>query len=266
MTESERSESYVSGTAELAIEGHRLKVEMTVPTGRTRPSQLLPLFNSVADAVAAVAASTYEDAGQKISCTKGCGACCRQLVPISGIEARRIRDLVNDMPEPRQSQIRARFAEARVRLGEAGILERLLDPSKIAPQTGTEFGIEYLGYGVPCPFLEDESCSIHEDRPTPCREYLVVSAPEHCAKPSRDTVRCVKMPVEVSTVIMRWDSPGSAYMMSWVPLTLALDWADAHPDETPPRPGPELVAEFFSRLSGKKLEAGTASARDAQEL
>jgi Fe-S-cluster containining protein len=38
---------------------------------------------------------------------------------------------------------------------------------------------------MPCPFLEDESCSIHPDRPLVCREYLVTSPAELCAGPRR---------------------------------------------------------------------------------
>ncbi|HEY5241787.1 MAG TPA: YkgJ family cysteine cluster protein [Polyangiaceae bacterium] len=33
------------------------------------------------------------------------------------------------------------------------------------------------GETVSCPFLEEESCSIHPDRPPICREYLVTSSP-----------------------------------------------------------------------------------------
>ena len=38
-------------------------------------------------------------------------------------------------------------------------------------------GREYFQLGIPCPFLEEESCSIYHDRPITCREYLVTSPP-----------------------------------------------------------------------------------------
>jgi hypothetical protein len=37
---------------------------------------------------------------------------------------------------------------------------------------------------------------------------------------------------------------------AWVTLSLAPEWADAHRDEPPPRPGPELLREMFDRLTG----------------
>jgi hypothetical protein len=37
----------------------------------------------------------------------------------------------------------------------------------------------------------------------------------------------------------------------WVPLILALEWADAHAHEPKPRPGHEVLREFFDCLTGK---------------
>ena len=52
------------------------------------------------------------EAGKAISCHKGCGACCRQLVPISRTEGERLVTLVDAMPEPRRAAVLARFADA----------------------------------------------------------------------------------------------------------------------------------------------------------
>ena len=48
--------------------------------------------------------------------------------------------------------------------------------------------------GVPCPFLEDESCSIHPERPLVCREYLVTSPAALCAGPTQEGVTPVAVP------------------------------------------------------------------------
>ena len=47
-----------------------------------------------------------------------CGACCRQLVPISALEARELVRLVDRMPEPRRSVLRQRFNDALRRLAD----------------------------------------------------------------------------------------------------------------------------------------------------
>src|SRR5262249_50959750 len=148
--------------------------------------------------------------------------------------ARDIRRIVAELPEPRRSEVTARFAAARQRLAESGMLERLERRDEWAEGASREVGLEYFRLGIACPFLEEESCSIHPERPVACREYLVTSPAEECARPSPEGVRMVKMPMKVWTALARFDPvPAGARMIRWVPLILALDWADAHPDEPP---------------------------------
>ncbi|MBM3148416.1 MAG: YkgJ family cysteine cluster protein, partial [Chloroflexi bacterium] len=167
------------------------------------------------------------------------------------VEAHQLRELVNDMPEPRRSEIRARFGTERLRLPKSGLLEKLLVPERLKPEERTLFALDYFIQGIACPFLEEESCSIYNDRPIPCREYLVVSPAENCAKPSPDAVKCLKIPAEVSRAVRCFNpeqSPGR-----WVTLILALAWASAHPDKLLLRLGTELVHELLSRLVGKEI-------------
>jgi Fe-S-cluster containining protein len=247
----------VHASAELTVQGYQVRIEMDVPTAPKRPIHLLPLFQSVANALVEVGVSLAEADGHTVSCTKGCGACCRQLVPISPCEARRIRELVDELPEPRRSEIRARFSAARARLEPSGLTERLRDPARIG-RTADALALEYLRQGIACPFLEEESCSIHVDRPLACREYLVTSPAKHCEQPTAATVRCVTMPIEASRAVMQMEPTSESYGAPWVTLTLALDWAEAHPDQAPEKPGPELVREFFSHLSEAPLTPETA--------
>lgn len=238
----------------LAVGGWKLQTSINVPTGPIQARQLIPLAQVLASRVADAVAEQSRQQGQPISCQKGCGACCRQLVPIAQSEARAIRELVKALPEPRRSQIRARFAEARRRLEQAGMFDDLLDHVRVADGALQALGLRYFELGIPCPFLEDESCSIHPDRPVSCREYLVTSPAENCAHPSPETVHCLEMPLKVWAALAQMDgrSQGSR-LQHWVPLSVAPEWAETHPDEPPPRPGPELVGEFVQHLTGKSV-------------
>jgi Fe-S-cluster containining protein len=227
----------------------RIQGEIQVTTGPTTPADLLPLLRSLADAIVGSAAQAAQAQGQTISCKKGCGACCRQLVPLPPTEARRIRDLVKELPQPRRSEIEARFADARSRLQQAGLLEDLLDLGRVGKERRREFALEYFRQGIPCPFLEEESCSIHPDRPLVCREYLVTSFAEHCARPTAETVRCVPLPVRASNALARLDNDQPAEPERLVPLVLAPEWADTHAADGTGRPGPELLRDFFGHLS-----------------
>jgi Fe-S-cluster containining protein len=241
-----------SVTAEigLTIGGEPVRLQITVPTGSVGPLELLPVFRGVTEVVVGIGVRKVEAEGRAISCQKGCGACCRQLVPVSETEARLLTQLVEAMPEPRRSEVRSRFAQAVRRLDEADLLRRLRDPAPIPPSELRSIGLEYFALGVPCPFLEDEACSIHPDRPLACREYLVTSPAEECARPTADTVRRVPLPARVAGAARAVDRDPAAGGAGWVALTLAPEWAAAHPEPPASRPGPDLLMEFFKHLAG----------------
>src|SRR5262245_12443640 len=99
-------ESTPSGSATVkfaaTLGGCEIKMSVTVPAGPTRLDDLVPLLQILSDNVVAAAEHDAERQGVCISCRKGCGACCRQLVPISPVEARHVARLVSDLPEPRR--------------------------------------------------------------------------------------------------------------------------------------------------------------------
>ncbi len=253
MTAPESPPDSVSANVELRGPGWQLQAKLTVPTGAVGLRYMLPMVHGLADTVVNTAGRMVEEKGEKISCKSGCGACCRQLVPIAEVEARDIRDVIERMPEPRRSLVRSRFAQARLRLEQSGLLEQLQRRPEWTEGEGRSIGINYFREGIACPFLEAESCSIYHDRPVACREYLVTSPPEECAKPTAETVHCVPLPLKVWTALARFDAPpAGARFIRWVPLILAPEWAETHTEEPPARPGPELVRELFDHLTDKK--------------
>jgi Fe-S-cluster containining protein len=246
----------VTAQVEFGTKEWHFRTKVTVPTSPTRLRQMLPLVQVLSDAMVGAVAQEAQRQGHAVSCKKGCGACCRQLVPLSQVEARYLRDLVARLPEPRRSQIQTRFAEALRRLAEVGLLEKIQGREQwTVAQTGT-VGMEYFHQGIPCPFLEEESCSIHADRPIACREYLVTSPAENCAQPTAENVRSLEFPFKMWWALARFDPPAANnQFVPWVPLILALEWAEQHPEEEPARPGSELLGQIFQKLTGKDMPA-----------
>lgn len=253
-THPEDSGEFVNAAAELTIAGRKIRLEMPVPAGPTRLSGLLPFLRYLTDRFVDFSVENVREEGLTVSCRKGCGACCRQLVPISVTEARRLQQVVEQMPEPRKSTVLARFEEAGRRLQAAGLLERLREPNHVGDDEIDPMGLAYFQQGIACPFLEDESCSIYKERPLACREYLVVSPAEHCARPTVDSIKPVHLVVRVARTLRALNVEKCPSAFCWVALILALEPADAGSDEAPPQPGPELVRELFVRLTG--LNAG----------
>jgi len=233
--------------------GFELSFEITVPAGPTTTRDLLPLARALSAVMVREAIRAEAAAGREISCRSGCGACCRSLVAISQIEARQIRDLVAGFDAARKAAIEARFEAARQRLQAAGLLARLEGAESWTDADYRQGVGAYFALGIPCPFLEDESCSIYTERPLTCREFLVTSPPAQCAVLGSDAVRPVRLPVAMFNAVARWGVPAQGeFVESWVPLILAPAWADAHPDDALPKPGPELLRELLACMDDPK--------------
>lgn len=244
---------HVTVRAGMKVWDDDVEMEMTLPAGPARLESLLPAFQRIADGLVSLGAERAGAEGRTVSCRKGCGACCRQIVPISEVEARRIGRVVDEMPEPRRAEIRARFQRARERLAEAGLLSKLENRESFLEGEFASVGLAYFHLAIACPFLEDESCSIHADRPISCREYLVTSPASNCADPKPGIIDRVELPAMVWTALARAGSSGPpGRFPAWVPLVLAPDWASEHPDESEPRPVEDLVRGVFTELARRK--------------
>ncbi len=258
---------------ELTIFGGVLRANVPVPSGPITAGRMLTPLRAIAEAVIALAVRSEQREGRDVSCRAGCGACCRQLVPVSRVEARRLLALVESLPEPRRTRVRERFAAAARAIRAAGLADMLLHPTVEQAHMLRDAGLRYFRLGVPCPFLEDESCSIYEERPVICREYLVTSPAERCA--TLDDVRGVPLPLKPSIAMARMGEEPGREVVAFVPLALLYEWeaeqADAAaPGDDPPRPGPDILNEFVERLKhsrsqepmvGPEAAAGWAAAR-----
>jgi Fe-S-cluster containining protein len=65
------------------------------------------------------------------------------------------------------------------------------------------FSTEYFAQSIPCPFLKKESCSIHEDRPLICRQYLMTSEASHCKNPTTAPISRVALAADVMKALTR---------------------------------------------------------------
>lgn len=91
---------------------------------------------------------------KKIHCRKGCSWCCHQPVFALSYELEYLNDVVTrNFDQQKQDEIRKRAKEKKQKLDS--LSEK-----------------ELLNSKVPCPLLENGSCSVYEARPMACRIYL----------------------------------------------------------------------------------------------
>ncbi len=219
------------GTIEAAVEtpdgSHRL-VDLTY--------QVLGL-SSVAAEMGERAAGRR---GASISCRAGCGACCRQLVPVSPPEAVLIQEIVDSMDGTRRRALKERFAKAVDRLKETGLLARLEDPANPLLHKAEE---DYFLQRIPCPFLENESCSIYEVRPSRCREYLVFTPPELCADPFRNKIGRLPISMHLNEALAWLWASMTGERPRYVPLVLSFKWTGENQETRTLRADPRQMIE-----------------------
>ena len=236
----------------LLVEGQPLEVSAPEPSEQTRPIDLLPVLYEVVAAVSESVAHTSASEGRPVRCGPGCGACCRQVVPVGPAEAERLRGVVEAMPAEQQQRVRARFDDARRRLeaagvGRAGRPEERNDALELRADQAewVKLSLDYFRAQVPCPFLVDESCSIHPQRPVACREHLVTSDPRRCGEPKMNRVTSVGLTGRFFAALEAIDrAPGAPF--EWVALPFALGWTPRRP--VPPSKGLELLDALLAAM------------------
>lgn len=106
----------------------------------------------------------------KVSCRKGCSACCRQLIVSELSEAQYILARNTDAVE-----------RALPKLIEHALFASSLPDTLASAEAEAIASEAYWQRHLPCAFLEDGLCSVYEDRPLPCRTHFVLSDPAFCA-------------------------------------------------------------------------------------
>jgi len=259
MAEVIENEEMLAGDLRLNIGGEHFELSMTIPAAPVMPRRMLPVFQKLTNTIVARAVERSEEAGRAISCKAACGACCRQPLLISEAEAFALADLIENMPSERRRLIKQRFREGRQHFAELDWYGRFDGMSEEATkgksdELGQRFVAllsEYIAQGVACPFLEDESCSIYEDRPLICREYLVTSPAENCVAPRPDTIE--KLPLSGSPsrafgMLVRTENVTSP---SELLLIRILEFAETHSERFESKAGPAWADDFFRRLTGR---------------
>ncbi len=186
--------------------------------------------------------------GKSISCQAGCGACCRQLVPIAPPEAFFLMDVLESLPAEQAAAVRDRYVEIGRVLEDAAMIDEMLDPPATLEPV-LPIAQRYFELQQACPFLVNESCGIHPRRPVACRDYSVTSPAERCADPYGGAIDKVPMPLPLSVPLARVTAAVTGEKPQLLPLSLVPRWCAAHSDlATRTWDGPELFDRFVHEL------------------
>jgi Fe-S-cluster containining protein len=237
-------------TFELGTPEGTLRANLAIPVEPMRLSDLARLVMSLDDQIVALGVKKHLPTLGAVSCKKGCDSCCYQLVPISPPEAFMIHDLVSAMSEARQEAVLTRVVDAEAALESFGLDEASFSGMENDNEL-RKLLIAWHRQNVACPFLENGQCGAYAARPSGCREYLVTSPAENCSKLGEVVVRRLPISIRMSLALSRVTARLLGGEPTIFPLTLAVNWAEAHEEEGLRRfDGFMLVNMLLEELSG----------------
>ena len=231
----------------------RLTTAIDVPTGLIPITAIVPVTRRLGEEAAELEIHQAREAGLTISCQMGCAACCRMLVPLSVPEAFALREYVEQLPTDRRTQLRQRISTTKDRLKREAVWDRLNDVAEASrPMPDEELdpiNRAYYALRIPCPYLEDEMCSIYEARPAACRELLVTSPAELCQDLVQNPVTPLPVSMRIGSILgLVWGTLTSS-PPRLIPLPMALEWAERHEEESRRTwPGSSLLDQVLDNM------------------
>jgi Fe-S-cluster containining protein len=242
---------FVTVDFKFAVGDGSFGASLTVPEGQCNLTEILPVLQSFDDSLLTAISEQLGAEGLSVSCKAGCGACCRQMVPLSIFEAEALAAWIATMDPATREILAQRFHQALLKLASGGIIDRLVTEDWLADtDSARQLALDYFYQRVPCPFLQDESCSIHPIRPLVCREYLVTSDPARCADPKNLGADPVGLPTRLSRTLNQMGAELEPGSRGWIPLVFLFAWIEsgAHPGAAYSGAGPEVLYEFVRRM------------------
>lgn len=235
--------------AEFKVNDEIVKAEIPVIVEPVRPVELLPIFQQLTDTIVQISVDKVNREGKEVSCTKGCAACCHRLVPVTESEAYLLMELIGAMPKKKRNAVWQRFDDAIDMLEEFEYVELLEEMNDMSSEQFRDLEEKYFQLGIPCPFLEKESCSIYHNRPLACREHLVTSPAANCSNSHSEPIEILPIAVKVSEVAAQIDEPLHSEYVRQVPLILAPLLAEESEDESEVRFAGDVLGDVFARIA-----------------
>ncbi len=152
------------------------------------------------------------------SCKKRCSVCCNQLIPLASGEIIHLFNVQNSLPGLRQKEIETKIKHI------TGKVEK----NKKTKQNNISFDNYYFQLGLPCPFLENDACSIYSQRPFVCREYHVRSSPLKCVNPYLENPVRVAKGINLGALVTVFCARLFGFSNLPIPLFHYIEWTSFH--------------------------------------
>ncbi len=205
-------------------------------------SQFVELIIPLAEKMVTSVELSEQKKGKSISCKKGCGACCREVVPLSIPEAFYLAEKFNVEP------IREKFSKNLLVLEKAE-----MNRSPLLQEASAYFDLQ-----LACPFLVEEGCSIHKNRPMACREHLVSSNPNECRAMPNSSIQPLFFPKSFREALGNLAATLLGQAPKMIPMIRVFEWTKTNEDlGERVWPKKELMKIFLNFLNPRPIPIPT---------
>ena len=264
---SARNNSVPSGCTVLDIQpdsmGCLVDTKVAVSNTPAGLGDLVPLARTLAAKISSDAMDHAENAGEKVPCRKGCGACCSYLVPLSAPEALCMGREIGSLSSNAAPEIARSLTDAAGRI-LAGWPD---SPFAKSESDGDEecdieaVGRWYAGLNLTCPFLSHGACTIYDSRPLACREHAVLGSESHCSRFNPKRKNSLEMPVKVLDALGQLAADLEQTEVQAVMMPLVPFWYEENRHRALQTwDGPELVSRFLDCLAATADQTNASQA------
>lgn len=239
--------------ADIPIFDEEVHLCITVENKQATLADIVPLARAISDRLSNAALDILGENGQCISCQKGCSACCNYLVPLSLSEVFQTKKELAAMPADYCRTILQRSVNSTKKILGTGFTK--LQCSSTSNQYEiSKLNEWYAELNISCPFLENGSCGIYEQRPLACREHLVIGNPNICKSKPGYEPEVASAPVSVLEALGQLNAELNESIIEAVILPLALTLPeDYFNDSANCWPASAIVRRFIEIIKNMAL-------------
>ena len=209
---------------DLDILGEPLRFRIAVREGPAKLSDIVPLARVISSESSEALQRTIISNGGSLRCEKGCIVCCHYLVLLSTPEAFRLLEETMHLPLKQCGDIIDSCSWMANSVQKYISKSINADESNITVAQQEKFADWYFRQKRPCFFLQNNSCSIYEQRPIICREHLVANTASPCSLKGDDKGCKVDVPISIRQALKTLISNLDFTMPESVVLPCIFDW------------------------------------------
>jgi Fe-S-cluster containining protein len=225
---SEKPSDLINGaeiiTLDLDILGEPLHFRIAAWEKPAKLSDIVPLARVISSEISEILQKTIIGNGRIIPCQKGCTVCCYYMVLLSAPEAFRLLEETTCLSLKQCGDVIEGCSRMAKKVQKYLSKSIALYDTSITLVQQREFSDWYYKQKRPCFFLHNNLCSIYEQRPIACQEYLIADTAFPCSFKGVNEGGKVDVPISIRQALKTLTCTLTFATQESIVLPCVFDW------------------------------------------